>query len=249
MQTLFTGKELVELERVDSTNNFAMKMVQEQRAGEGTVVWAKEQLSGKGQRGSSWHSKPGENLTFSIIYFPSFLAAEKQFMLSKAVSLALADLVETVSGKQSFIKWPNDIYAEEKKLAGILIENTLRDKNISSAVIGIGLNVNQTEFPANLPDPSSLKLITGKDHDLKLLLGELCCFAEARYLQLKAGRTDSIDEDYTEKLYRLNTWSRFSSQGKVFNGKITGTTAMGKLRIEKESGGTAEFDFKEITFL
>jgi len=209
---------------------------------------AKEQFSGKGQRGNLWESKSGENLTFSIIYFPSFLTAEKQFMLSKIISVALADFTENTLKKTAYIKWPNDIYVEEKKIAGILIENTLREKNISSSVIGIGLNVNQVDFSSDLPNPSSLKLFSGKNYELKLLLSEVCSFVEGRYLQLKAGKNELIDEDFIKKLYRINQWSNFSAEEKMFRGKIIGTTASGKLIVEKENGEKTDYNFKEIKF-
>lgn len=148
------------LEQTDSTNNRAA----ESRYGAGDVVIAERQEAGRGQRGNSWSSTPGENLTFSVVLRPDFLPAERQFRISKAVALAVADTIAE-AGLRPAIKWPNDIYIGDRKVTGILIENDLMGPYLSRSVIGIGLNVNQTRFDPALPNPTSLAAEAGHPFD------------------------------------------------------------------------------------
>src|ERR1035441_10550859 len=148
MQTLFIGKNLITLDSVASTNNFAKDMLSNTRPVEGTAIMAKEQYAGRGQMGNAWETESGKNLTCSFILYPEFLEADKQFFLNMAVALAVKDFCEHVLHDEIKIKWPNDIYYHDKKLGGILIENSISGNKISSSVIGIGINVNQTAFDA-----------------------------------------------------------------------------------------------------
>ena len=200
MNTLFIGQNTIKLDAVGSTNDYASELLsrglKREKVFEGTVVYALSQRAGKGQRGKKWESEPFKNLTFSIVFYPSFLSAQEQFMLSKAVSLGICDYVSSVINKEAKIKWPNDIKVGNEKIAGILIENSIRNNEIMHSIVGIGLNVNQTGFGKNIPNPTSLKLITGKNIDLEVCLGDLCSYLEARYLQLKSGKSKKINEDY-----------------------------------------------------
>ncbi len=259
--TLFIGQNLIELTSIDSSNNYALNLVKAGRpagqAGniaEGTLIWAHEQTAGRGQRGNEWLSKPLQNLTFSLVLIPRFLAPGEQFLLTKMVSLAIADFVADVLGKHDItaevrIKWPNDVYVNDHKIAGVLIENTIKQEEISYSVIGIGLNVNQIEF-GNSMKAISLKQLTGKDHNLRELLSAFCSNFEARYLQLKAGKKEILNANYLHKLYRLNEVKEYKdlNSGKKFTGKILGVTSTGKLHLEINEVGR-EFDLKEIEFI
>lgn len=262
METLFIGQKIIELDSVGSTNSYSSELLNpdfnRNDVIEGTIVLAWSQLSGRGQRGYNWESEPFKNLTFSIVLYPVFLRAEEQFMLNKAISLGVCDYVCTVidkhtenigSGIDVKIKWPNDINIGDEKIAGILIENSIRNNKIVNSVIGIGLNVNQARFSSAVPNPASLKLIIGKNFDLRTCLRELCSFVEARYLQLRSGKIERIDSDYLKSLYRYRQESSYEIQKKRFSAKITGISNQGKLVLEKKSGAKVECDFKEIKFV
>jgi len=152
---LFIGKVYIKLNEVNSTNEYAKVLLSKNKPSEGTVIFAHYQTNGKGQFGKTWKSEKGKNLTFSIILYPNFLEAKRAYSLNQAVSLGLKDCIESQKIPVS-IKWPNDIYYHDKKLGGLLIENGLVGENINYSIIGIGLNVNQTTFSQEIPNPTSL---------------------------------------------------------------------------------------------
>lgn len=199
--TGFVGKNFIELPSVDSTNEYAKALLSESSPEEGTVIAAREQTAGKGQFGKKWESAPGENLTFSVIFYPGFLEAARAHQLHYAVSLALHDFFFARLQLDTRIKWPNDIYHGDKKICGILIENALIKEHLSYSVIGIGINVNQTTFHPDIPNPVSLKQLLGKQFDLKPLLLEFFPFLEERYVQLRAGSAPQLEEQYQALLY------------------------------------------------
>lgn len=215
---------------------------------EGTVIMAETQLAGRGQTDNSWHSEGGLNLTFSILLSPVFLAVEKQFALNKAISIALNDVLRKYVGDLAAIKWPNDSYIGNKKTGGLLIENLVSGNHIRHAIVGIGLNVNQTEFPDSVKNATSLKKALHKDYDLDVLLGEICSAIEARYLQLKAGAFSKLHEDYLKSLYLLNEWALYKFRGSIHSGRITGINHWGQLELETMDG-ILLFNNKEIEFI
>jgi len=250
MKTLFIGQNAVHLTAVDSTNSYASEMLRQMRPAEGTIIYSFEQKNGRGQRGNSWHGEPNKNVAFSLILHPSFLHADEQFLLTKTASLAVSDLMaEMLAGQGSrvHVKWPNDVYADDKKIAGILIENSIGNHSIQSSVIGIGLNVNQ-DFTGEEFNATSLKMIAGEEYDLKTVVERLCEFLEARYLQLKANKREQLGRDYLSRLYRLEEWKNYRSSGEDFEGKIKNVTIAGKLQVELRSNEIREFDLKEIIF-
>ena len=254
MDTLFIGRNIIELDHVDSTNSYANERLKKEILPEGTIIWTKNQTNGRGQRTNAWESEPFKNLTFSLILCPSFITVQQQFYLSKVISLALADFVAAILQEKSDapqikIKWPNDIYIGDKKVAGILIENSIRNNQLVNSVVGIGLNINQEKFNKSLPKATALKLHHSTELDLNTCLGQLCSFLEARYLQLKANKQQCIDEDYLEKMYLLNEWSSFKTSEQIIRAKIIGVSAEGKLQVELEKKQSRAFDFKEIVFL
>lgn len=250
MNTLFIGQSSVYLESVESTNSYAIELLRQNTPIEGTLIYSFEQLKGRGQRGNEWESEANKNIALSLILYPNFLTTETQFLLSKIVSLALSDVMAELLQKpqEIRIKWPNDIYVGDKKIAGILIENFLRENSIQSTVIGIGMNVNQMEF-ITTNKAVSFAVLEGQEFDLMKIIERVCEHIEARYLQLKANKLESISSYYLLKLYRFNKWSNFSEKGKNFEGKIVGVSENGKLKLELRSNEIKEYGLKEIEFI
>ena len=245
--TLFIGKELHNFPSLSSTNTYSTELLSKSNPPEGTVILTYNQTAGRGQIGSKWESAPDKNVSMSIILYPKFLAAREQFNLNAAVSLAIFDVASRYV-KDVKVKWPNDIYIGKKKVAGILIQNTLTGKNIQSAVVGIGLNVNQTEFTSDAPNPTSLKLETEKSVDLNQIVQDIAQALEKRYLQLKSGKSKQIRMEYIAHLYRFGKPFTFQrTDDSYFTGIITGISSLGKLIIDTETG-EEEFGLKEVRF-
>lgn len=242
------GKNIIILNEADSTNNYANNLIVSKQAVEGTVVLAYCQKKGKGQRGNSWESEAGKNVLMSIILFPDFMAAETQFMISKIVSLALFDFLQKEINGIS-IKWPNDLYVDNRKIAGILIENSVKGHNLYSSVLGIGLNVNQEQFISNAPNPVSLKKITGKDYNIEILADKISSLVFEYYFMLKEGKTDWINSQYFDKLFRKNKWAKFRKEGLEFDARITGIGEFGQLKLENRDSMVSEYMFKEIEYV
>lgn len=242
------GSTIVHLDIVDSTNNYAAKELLTKSLNEGTVFLAACQQSGRGQGASSWESSDGLNLTFSIILYPKNLEVSIQFLISKAISLGIVDfLANHTEGIR--IKWPNDIYAGDKKIAGILIETAVMAGKISRAVVGIGLNINQEIFVSDAPNPVSLKNLTGNNYDLGKTLNELCFHLDKRYQQMIGFNSFQINRDFEKQLYLCGEWTLFRADGSDFEGMIRGTDAEGQLLIENRDGKIRGFQFKEVQFL
>lgn len=253
MNPLFTGQEITELESVDSTNSYATELLKHRNLTEGHTVWARRQTHGRGQRGNSWESEAGSNVTMSVIWYPLFLSPSSQFMLTQAVALGVSDFLSyklSQAGVQAYIqiKWPNDLFADEHKIGGILIENSIRNGVVAASIVGVGVNINQTDF-ASANKPVSLKLLTGKSYDIRICVEELCAFLEPRYLQLRGGKYGQLHEEYLSRLYRLNEWAYYEAAGRRFTGRITGVAPGGRLLMELEGQEHAAFDFKEVVFL
>lgn len=248
MTTLFIGKNLIELEKIDSTNNYAKNLLAKERPAEGTLIIANEQYSGRGQMGNVWQTDSGMNLTLSIVLYPDFLEADKQFFLSMAISLGVKDFCESVLNDEVKIKWPNDIYYHDSKLGGILIENTISGSRLSSSVIGIGINVNQKEFDPSLSNPTSLSLISNEAYKLPKLTEQLCSFIEKYYLQLRQQHYNFLDKGYMVSLYRYQQTHEFKKGNQVFKGEINGVAKDGKLLIHS-GGKELRFAFKEVEYV
>ena len=249
------GSTIVRLDSVDSTNNYAAKELLTKSLKEGTVFIASCQESGRGTGQASWESTAGLNLTLSIVLHPRQIAISRQFYISKAISLGVADfLVKYVEGVS--IKWPNDIYINDKKIAGILIETAISGGKFSRAIVGIGLNINQEKFISDAPNPVSLKNLTGETYELSLMLIDLCACLDNRYRILLSGDFAILDHDYDALLYLKGVWTNFRElnsvlreENSVFEGKILGVEEDGRLKIETRQGEVRGFYFKEVTFL
>ncbi len=244
-KTLFLGKKTIFLPECPSTNSAAMDFLKIGSASHGTLILTDNQTQGRGQRGNTWHAEPKQNLTFSLIIKPGFIVPAQQFQLHLMVSLALVDVLdEFVSPVR--IKWPNDIYIGKKKIAGILIENNLRGGKIENAVIGIGLNVNQTIFP-HLSSATSLCLVTDKVYDREELLELIVLKIEKYFLKLKNGDVQSLKQAYLNSMMGYNEALKFEDASGVFTGIIRGVSEAGQLIVER-AGNQQHYDLKEVKY-
>ena len=213
-----------------------------------TCFWALEQTAGIGQRGNHWASAPGENLTFSLVLHPTFLPADRQFKLTEALSLAVVDFLSPFTSHLSpLIKWPNDIYIDAKKICGTLVSTRLSGNNISAAVCGIGLNINQLEFPSWVPHPTSLALLTGQHYELEPLLWQLLQCIERRYNELRAGIEP--EAEYLTRLMNLGVPARYKYKEEEITATITGIDPYGHLLLEATDGRHLCCGMKEIALL
>lgn len=247
-KTLFVGQKIVYLPSCHSTNDEAADLLLTTDVSEGTFVVTDRQTRGRGQRGNQWEAQPGHNLTGSLILLPTFLAATEQFWLNMAVSLAINDTLSPLLPNGGLtIKWPNDVYVYDRKLGGVLIENTLQGYNVAQSIIGIGLNVNQTDF--GLPTATSLLLETPIDegYPLPAFLTTLCEQLEKRYLQLRAGQRSVLRDTYLNHLYRYQQPHRYEADGHTFTGTIVDLDPLGRLGIWV-AGEVRYFGFKEVAF-
>jgi BirA family transcriptional regulator, biotin operon repressor / biotin---[acetyl-CoA-carboxylase] ligase len=242
------GKHIVRLQKTDSTNNYANGQLSQNELTEGTVFLTYEQSAGRGQMKNFWESEPGKNLTFSIVVFPDFLEVRRQFMISKVVTLGIYRALSKYVDKLR-IKWPNDIYVGNKKLGGILIENSIMYSLIKSSVIGIGINVNQTVFHSNAPNPVSLKILTNQLFDCDLVLSEILSGIDYYYSLLQKGEEAPINMEFISAMYRLNEKHWFRTEQEVFEGEIIGVNEVGQLLVSNQQGKTFAFHFKEVEFL
>lgn len=223
-----------------------MELNQHGAAAEGTIIITDNQHGGRGQRGNQWFSEPGKNLTFSLILKPRFLKPDQQFRLTMVISLAVADYVQSKVQGLVKIKWPNDVLVNQQKICGILIENSLSGDTLQVAVIGIGLNVNQTLFP-NL-NATSIKCETSSDYTLQNELPLLLKAIEVRYQQLCEGKVNLLENDYLSNLYRKGELHTFNTMSGTLNGMIEGIDQRGRL-ILQTSAGKQYYDNKEISFV
>jgi len=254
--TLFVGKVYHHFDEISSTNDWAAELLTKTgtaktRPPEGTVVRADNQTAGKGQLGSLWQSEPGENLLLSVVFYPNWLEAQAQFYLSMAVAMALHDCLSGFSDQLKIaVKWPNDLYLSDQKTAGILIQNTLSGTQLQSSIVGIGLNLNQTKFPPDLPNATSLALSLGRKLDSSEVEAKLFAALEQRYLQLKAGQRAAVKAEYEQRLWKRGANAHFLrlADGSRFEGRILGVTEQGLLRI-RTTEGEEHFELKTLGFL
>lgn len=228
---------IIHIEETDSTNRWL------KAHGEGTmVVVADYQTAGKGCGTNSWESERGKNLTFSMLIHPTDIPASQQFRITEVVSVALCEVLEQYIGDVS-IKWPNDIYMGDKKICGVLIENRLQGNVIVDSIIGIGLNVNQTEFVSDAPNPVSLRQLLGREIDREALLHDFLETLET------VSSSETTYSAYRNKLFRLGKQAVFSDETGRFEGTIQDVETDGRLLIKDLSGQARRYAFKEVQFV
>lgn len=242
--------KIIKLNAIDSTNSFLKELGKNSVLENFTVVVTNNQTKGRGQQQNNWTSKPFKNLTFSVFTTFEQLEIYQKKYLNFAISLAIFDVLSTENLPKLSIKWPNDILSASKKLCGILIENSIKGSKIQSSVIGIGLNVNQIEFPATLKNVTSLKSETQKEYDLDELLSEIISKIEERITLLNEKQFDVLENEYLNVLYKKNIPTMFKDSNNVlFMGLISGVSKEGKLQITLEDDFIREFDIKEVSIL
>ncbi|MEL6606717.1 MAG: biotin--[acetyl-CoA-carboxylase] ligase [Bacteroidota bacterium] len=247
LHTQFIGHHIIHEATCASTNTLAAQRLHEEALPAGTVVIADHQYQGRGQRGHSWYSEPYKNLTFSVVIYPTFLAASQSFFLNIITTLALRQVLAAYVSNDLTIKWPNDLYFQDQKLSGILIESTVEQQHLKASVIGIGLNVNQTHF--DVKGSTSLACICGRSFDLQLILAELLEALERNYSQLKTQGVEQLKSAYLEHMYWIGEPHTFQDATHRFQGAIKGIDATGRLAIELPKGNVRHYDVKEVTFV
>ena len=239
------------VKELTSTNDYLAELCKRGEAEEFHTVIAELQTSGKGQRGNSWESEPGKNLTFSIVLYPTAIEANKQFYLSMLASIAIIDTLTDYTDGFS-IKWPNDIYWHDKKICGILIENELEGKYLSQSIIGIGLNVNQSIFLSSVPNPVSLFQIIGKEINREEVFSKIIHAILGGYKALEGDfkeASDAISHLYKKFLYRKNGFHLFQDKDGAFSAQIHDVGNDGYLYLEDTENNIRKYAFKEVTYI
>jgi BirA family transcriptional regulator, biotin operon repressor / biotin---[acetyl-CoA-carboxylase] ligase len=240
------GHTIIQLEQINSTNSYAIDKIQANLAAHGMVYFAHHQTQGKGQRGKQWHSEPGSNLILSAVVDTKPLQLVDNFVLSAAVALACHELFNKYARHDTYIKWPNDIYWNDRKAGGILIENIVRGNKWQWAVIGIGININQTQFDV-LHKTVSLKQITGATFSVLDLAKELCTFLNSYYQLLLTGNGPALIEAYNAVLYKRLQTVKLKKQATLFECTIQQVTKNGRLQVAHPVHDF--FDFGEVEWI
>ncbi len=251
MKRLIIGSEIIKFDEIGSTNRYLSKLCKERELKDGTVIATGFQTAGRGQDTNTWYSSAGKNLLFSIFIKTGFIKTEDQFMLNKFVSLGILDYLKTlidISEQTIKIKWPNDIYIGNKKVGGILIQNQIQGSFMDHTIVGIGLNINESKFPSEIPNPVSIYQLTGKKLELSECIQNLLDALDLRYQQMFCGVDESIHSEYLQSLFRFNKMHRYRIGNEIRSAKIKGITEFGKLILEFNEG-SKEFDLKEVEFL
>jgi BirA family biotin operon repressor/biotin-[acetyl-CoA-carboxylase] ligase len=246
------GLPFIELLSVDSTNNYARHQIHAGLAQHGLAIFTHEQVAGKGQRGKVWTSEKGSNIILSLLLKPQPLQLTQQFQLSACAAIAVHEFFMKYAGDETKIKWPNDLYWQDRKAGGILIESIVgsRESGVGAwewAIIGIGININQTSFPDDLPNPVSLRQITGKNFDPVELAKELCGVLDKRFTELIEDGFENIYAYYLAHLYKRKATVKFKKGAKVFEAQIEGVSPTGKLITQHAF--EEEFDFGEVEWV
>lgn len=243
--------KVIKLKEVDSTNTYAKEILKKfPEIDEGTTIVAGFQTTGLGQDGNRWESHKEQNILLSIILHPDFLNPDQLFYLNISIALALFDFVESYQISDTRIKWPNDIYVGNKKIAGVLIHNDLENNQVRNSIIGIGININQESFDTDIPNPISFKNILKKESDLNSCLETLLDCIEKRYNILKNKDFEKLYSKYHNTLYLLGQESVFldNNKGEEFQGIIDGVRSDGRIRIITPQG-IRFFEFREIKYI
>ena len=249
VKNIFPNSQIIRVKQTASTNCHLLQLSEKKNLTEGTVVVADNQTQGRGIDGNAWESEPNANICMSVILYPVSVKASEQFILSKAISLAVYDFIsEYIQATRVYVKWPNDVYVDEKKITGILIENFISGAYISKTIAGIGVNINQERFFSDAPNPVSLRQLTGKTYSLEKCLHALHERIASRY-RMMIDDTKSLNSDYLLHLYRLGKLHRYVANGSAFDATITGVNNYGMLEMLAANGEHKTFGFKEVKFI
>ncbi|MEO0570422.1 MAG: biotin--[acetyl-CoA-carboxylase] ligase [Bacteroidota bacterium] len=242
--------QLIKLDATASTNGYLKSLVKEKQLEDFTVVICEHQTQGRGQKGNQWVSEKGKNLTISILKKINSLEAHQSFGLNCLVSLAVHDVLNELLIPKVKVKWPNDIMSGNKKLCGILIENSISGSQIKQSIIGIGLNVNQVNF-SGFPNATSLRLRSGKDYDLENVLNKILKRLKLYFEVVLPRGFEGLKNQYDRGLFRKDEWSKFSvpTDNSILTGMIKGITTSGQLIIEVADREVRAFNFKEIQMI
>jgi BirA family biotin operon repressor/biotin-[acetyl-CoA-carboxylase] ligase len=241
------GHVIIELTEIDSTNNYATRLIEEGMAEHGMTIRADYQLAGKGQLGNTWHADESKNLLFTVILDMTAFDISQQFLLNKSVCISIVELLtETYMLNNVKIKWPNDIYAGDKKIAGILIENILRGNDWKYAVVGIGLNVNQEKFQ-ELNRATSILLESKKVQNIKQSLKHLTKKLQYNFLNIKKSPIE-LEDQFTRMLYKIGHKISFKKNHELYEGVVIGVSNDGMLMLEV-NGKLKKYKHKEIELL
>ncbi|MDQ3142945.1 MAG: biotin--[acetyl-CoA-carboxylase] ligase [Bacteroidota bacterium] len=236
----------IHLKQVDSTNLYAQELITKINPPDGFAVFADYQTAGKGQYGRNWESASGKNLLVSFIFNPYFIPIDSMFLLHQIASLSIIECLSKYITQVYAVKWPNDIYVSDQKIAGILIQNIIRGSKIQHTIMGIGLNINQEDF-GHLKQACSLYTLTGKAFKIKEILCELHQMVLKYYMKIQANPKSSFLEAYNLNLYKLNETISFSSTEGFIHGKILGVDKEGKLILESHDN-IQKYTFGEINW-
>lgn len=239
---------IIRLQKTDSTNNYLRELSRHETLPEGSLVVADFQTCGKGQPGNTWESEKGKNLMFSILLYPDFLPANRQFLISQIAALSVKETLDAYTEGVS-VKWPNDIYREDKKICGMLIENDLSGRNLYCSVIGIGININQQLFRSNAPNPVSLYQITGKEQDREEVLKRFLRIFSNYYLALLQEKEDEIRTAYMKALFRNDGFYPYRDEQGEFEARIHAIEPTGHLLLQLHDGSIRRYAFKEVSHL
>ncbi len=246
--THFIGKQIYHYKTLDSTNSKAKEIISNSKPQNGTAILTDFQTAGRGQMNTAWHSEVGKNLLVSIILKPESAPANSQFYLNKVVASSICDCLNQEYGIPALIKWPNDILVNHKKICGLLLENTIRDQYIHYSILGIGLNVNQEEFPLFTPEATSMSIVTGEAFSVYKILEHIAQSIEKNWQYFFENQRDYIEELYRKHLYGLDQPRDFLVQGKRKTGMIKSVDEWGRIHIHF-CNGEQIFQNKEVAFL
>ena len=241
--------KIVKLNAINSTNTYLKQLAKDVEIGNWTIVTAESQTQGRGQVDTKWESEHSKNLLCSLLIKFERLEVKEQFYLNCAISLGIYNTLKRYELPELKIKWPNDIMSDNKKLGGILIENSLKNKKIYRSIVGIGLNINQEIFPEYLPNATSLKKIFKSNFDRNTILDELIVSIKEQIELLNQNKFELLHKNYDEALYKIHVSHIFESKNQKFLGEIIGVNKKGELKVLIDNNSLRTFAFKEIKFI
>ena len=238
----------IHLKETDSTNQFLKTITENEELPSGSIVFADFQIAGRGQRGNTWESEAGKNLLFSILFRPSNVPANMPFVISEMISLSVKYTLDKYL-PDIFVKWPNDIYHKEKKIAGILIENTIQQEKVIQSIVGIGININQTEFRSDAPNPISMAKITGHTFEIPAIMEDFHQKFATQSQRLNDNCFEHIHTEYLNSIYRKEGFHKYRDATDLFEASIHDIEPTGHLILKQKDGTYSQYTFKEVSYV